>query len=205
MKAKKRKNAGTPWTIAELSFLERNYGVLKADDIGKHLGRTVGAVYSMAKYCGCNSVRHAWSATEKETLISGCREGVSMENLISALPGRTRSAILSVMTKMGISRRRWGKKELGILAKYYNAEGVNVIGRLPGRSESAIRNQAQMLGLVFSAGRKMQRWTKEELTLLEKHLHLALPDLCKMFADRSSRSIRQARMRLKRRQHGPRD
>ena len=192
-------NTGSPWTIAEIQFLEKHYLTMPPDEIARRLRRTPGAIYRMALKLGCSHPGRFWTAEEYDTLRRCCENGMRVKAMLPLLPERSQCAILSMMTKLGLVSRRWLPDELAVLKNHFATEGVNVIHRLPGRSESAIRNQAALLGLRHQSARHMSRWSAHELALLEKHQHLPLAELCRLFTGRSSQSVCRARMRLSRR------
>ncbi|KFB98902.1 hypothetical protein GTGU_04361 [Trabulsiella guamensis ATCC 49490] len=198
--ARRAPNEGERWTTAELRFLKKHYHRMRTADIALRLKRTPGAIYTMVRKLGYSDNVRPWTDTENEILRHYGENGAPMKDILLALPGRSQSAVLSRMRKIRLIRRRWRPDELALLKQYFEAEGVSIISRLPGRSESAIRNQARLLGLESPSIRHQTRWTKQELSLLRRKQHLPLAELSRLFPDRNTSSVQQVRIRLKRHQ-----
>ena len=96
-----------------------------------------------------------WSEEEIEIL----KLNISIEEKLTLLPNRSRSAIISKMTydKPRTQRRvGWSKADKQLLADFYDIENFNDLKqRFPGRTEGSIRAQASRLrkdGWVFNKG-----------------------------------------------------
>lgn len=188
------RNSRVAWTVEEIRFVEQNYGSLSAAEIGVYLGRTRVSVKSMANRLGCCAEYNFWSDAELEVLLAHYTAGADMDTLLAMLPRRTRSGIMTKVNSLGIYRRRWSEEENRILRKYYALEGIHAAKRLPDRTVFSVSNQAYALGLRRPRGCK---WSKDELALLKKNLHLELAELHKLFIGRSRQAVCHARMKLK--------
>ncbi|QGX92479.1 hypothetical protein EFZ10_13085 [Tatumella sp. TA1] len=182
------------WTVKELNFVEANCGLLTAAEIGLRLGRSTSSVRSMIHRLGCGNQTHtAWTDVEKEILLVHYAGGADIREVMTMLPGRTQKSIESMACKLNIIRRQWLEEENAILQQYYATEGYGVVSRLPGRTASAVANRAFALGLKCV---RRGRWSQKELALLQKNLHLDVPELDFLFPDRSRMALWHMRTRL---------
>lgn len=182
------------WSVKELNFVETNYGLLTAAEIGLRLGRSVSSVRSMIHRLGCGKQGYrAWSDMEKDILLTHYAGGADIGEIMAMLPGRTQKSIASMAQKLNIIRRQWLEGENAILQQYYATEGFAVVKRLTGRSASAVANQAYALGIKCA---RRGRWSPEELALLQKNLHLELPELGSLFPARSRMALWHMRSKL---------
>lgn len=188
------------WSVKELNFVETNYGLLTAAEIGQRLGRSASSVRSMIHRLGCGKQAHtAWSDMEKDILLTHYAGGADIREVMTMLPGRTQNSIEGMAQKLNIIRRQWLEEEIAILQQYYATEGYGVIKRLPGRTVSAMRNQANALGIKCA---RRGRWSPEELALLQKNLHLELSELDSLFPARSRMALWHMRNKLIRLAYG---
>lgn len=191
------KNKKISWTTQEIRFVEKHHGTLSVADIAEHLGRTRAAVKTMVHRLGGGAEYRFWTQAEKDVLQAHYAAGAEITTVMAMLPGRTLASIRTMSDTLGISRRRWRPEEKHILKKYYVTEGINVAERLPGRTPSAIRYQTHVMGLLQPV---KQKWSTEELELLEKNQHLELAELASLFTARSAQAVCHARMKLRKRQ-----
>jgi hypothetical protein len=111
--------------VEEIRFVEQNYGSLSAAEIGKQLVRTRASVKSMANRLACCADYNFWSDAELEVLLTHYAAGADVGTLMTMLPRRTRSGIITKVNSLGIYRRRWSEEENRILRKYYALEGIH--------------------------------------------------------------------------------
>ncbi|MHC0026615.1 hypothetical protein [Enterobacter vonholyi] len=182
------------WTVKELNFVEANAGSLTAEEIARQLGRSVSSVQSMIHRLGCGKRAYtAWTDAEKDILMIHYAGGTDVREVMTMLPGRTQKSIENMAQKLNIFRRKWLEEENAILQQYYATEGYGVVKRLTGRSASAVANQAFALGIKCA---RRERWSREELALLQKNLHLELSELDSLFPARSRMALWHMRARL---------
>lgn len=196
------------WTVADLTFLEKNYGTVPVAELAVLLKRTPGAVGLMADRLGCRRKGSApWSDAEMEIIRRYYAQGVEAEALTRLLPGRSVNAIFSRAEAMGIlSGRFWREDELRILKAQYPAVGTEVMRQLPGRNGIAVQMMASRLGLKKSSESKagFRPWSDEEWALLENNMHLSIAgQQATLFPDRTQRAVEKARGRLLRKKRTP--
>ncbi|MDO2431747.1 hypothetical protein Q2V57_09230 [Enterobacter bugandensis] len=193
------------WSLADIKFVESNYGVIPTTKIAETLGRTLEAVRQVVRERGQRLMDpyRPWTEEEKNIISTHFATGDSIIQIMKLLPGRTRGVIYLMKDKLDArSIRRWSEQERQIQEQYYPAEGIAVADRLPGRTKVAVRQTAYAMGLSLknSEVRSVQNWSKEELQRLEAHQYLPLNKLAALFPERSQQSVRKARIRLEKRQ-----
>lgn len=196
------RNHHTRWTLNDLTYLEKNYTSMPVAELAVNLGRTPGAVRLMADKLGCRRKKNApWSDAEIEIIRKHYILGTEANMLASLLPGRSVSAIFSMAASLGVqSGRFWREEELCILKAEYPVQGTAMTRLLPGRNKVSVRIMARRLGLKKSRHSEtgLRPWSTEELTLLEKHMHMSVAEQqATLFSDRTKRAVEKARERLK--------
>jgi len=154
----------------------------------------------MANLLGCADKKALpWSENEKAILLHHYESRTPVGDIIAMLPGRKRSAIMAMATRMGLSRREnpWSQAEITCLTRYYPTEGQKVLHRLPDKSDEAIRNKARELGLASPGHTVARAWDGQEWARLDQNRHLSPRELMAHFPGRSLSSIKNALIRLK--------
>ncbi|CAI1050651.1 hypothetical protein [Serratia entomophila] len=192
------RNRRSRWTLQEMRYVEKHYANMTAAAIGAHLGRPRASVACMAHKLGVGRAKALlWTEAEKAVIHVHYAAGMSMQDIMAKLPGRTRGTILAMADKLGIKRpSRWSQKECGVLKAYYPSEGRKVAERLPGRTADAVKLKACELGIEYQGGGNNQAWYEDEWDVLKKNLHLTLPELALLLPGRSLFAIEQAHTRL---------
>lgn len=200
------RNHRSPWTLAELRYLEKHYGHLPTREIASTLGRTAVAVRLTAQKLNVVQPHTAsWTEEEKNILRTHYARGDGIVAVGKLLPTRTRQTIFIMAAKMGItSARTWSGHEVQILKKHYALLGTKVANQLPGRTSEAVKIKANELGLHFLGGSRgkgsVKIWSAAEWLRLAQQQNVSAPKLVELFPGRSVLSIRKAKARLKKRQ-----
>ncbi|WP_208642931.1 SANT/Myb-like DNA-binding domain-containing protein [Rahnella woolbedingensis] len=196
------RNHRSPWTLAELRYLEKHYGHLPTRAIATTLERTAVAVRLMAQKLGVVQPHTAsWTEEEKNILRTHYARGDGIGAVGKLLPARNRQTIFTMAAKMGIrSARTWSRHEVKILKKYYALLGTKVANQLPGRTAEAVKIKANELRLQFGGKGRGKIWSAEEWLCLAQHQNVSATKLVELFPGRSVLSIRKAKARLKKRQ-----
>lgn len=194
------RNSGSRWALRDMRFIENHYQDMTVPALAHRLGRTEEAIKTMAKKLGCSTKKApGWSDTEKAVLYATYANGVVLPEICAKLPGRSPDAVVLMARKLGLARPEpfWLPAEITLLETYYPVEGKSVASRLPARSEESVKLKANALGIRFRGGRRYHVWCDEERVLLEKYDHLPFGELCRLFPDRSKRSVENARRKLR--------
>lgn len=202
-KTTRYRNHRAPWTLRELNYVEQQYGKIPTAQIAENLGRTPLSVRGAVQKLGLGrpSAR-GWTEAEKDVIRTWYALGAGIEFVATLLPGRARHSIAAMAQNMGISSARsWNSKECQILKQFYPEQGAAVADMLPGRTPEAVKIKACEMGIKFqgSDNGRQRIWSEEEQLRLQYHDHLQLPDLLKLFPDRSFASVKKARERFRKR------
>lgn len=199
------RNHRTTWTISDLTFVEKHYRIMKTKLIAEYLGRSPISVRAAARSLGRSRKNSSpWTEAEKDIVRAHYAKGVRYVSAL--LPGRSSAMIGWIAQTLGVgSGRGWSREEEHILATFYPEQGAAVARQLPGRTPDAVKLKACDMGVKFLGGKKGPRmWSEDELMCLLKHDHLILPDLLKLFPERSRLSVKKARDRLRKKKAYPR-
>ena len=197
------RNHRARWTIAEMEYVENHYQTYSIEEIAEHLGRTTQAVKGMAMQLKCSEKNiQRWNDAEKAVMYRHYDSPTSIQAIFSLLPGRSRTAVMAMASKMGLSRpgNDWTEDELHSLYEYYPKEGQSILRRLPAKSDEAIREKARQLEIASPGHTQAREWGEKDWLTLSQNLHLRPVDLLSLFPHRSLSSIKNALVRLKRAQ-----
>lgn len=162
------RNHHTPWTIRDIKFIEENYGKLPTKDIAATLGRSISAVRKIAHSSGVGKAASLpWTDAERALIREHYDRGPDRVHLM--LPGRTKLAINSQASKMGVTNSDWSDEERQYLKKHYGSMPTNQIAATLGRSISGLRSVVQGMGLGRKAKTRGRPWTERELSVLRMH------------------------------------
>lgn len=164
------RNNLSPWTIAEIKFVEDNYRKTTSKDIGESLGRSAGAVRQIAGRLGLTKAHPPKWTEEEHSLISmyyDKGEGITL--LQSLLPGRTKFAICIQASLLGVTTSQWNTEERQYLAKHYGNTPTHEIAATLGRSILGLRAIVGEMGLGKRSKVICVPWTEEEKEILRTH------------------------------------
>jgi len=180
------RNHRSPWTLAEIEFVEKHYGSLSAREIGEKLGRSVNGVNRIVYLSGVGQQAVSpWSEAELTLLRNHYCDGI--EAAMQQLPGRTRRAIFRQASYLGLTERSsWNSQEKAFLKKHYGSLPTQKIAASLGRSVSAVR--AAVIKLKLGKGQN-RRWTEPELALLRAHYENGISGMQRLLPERSKGSI----------------
>lgn len=88
----------------------------------------------------------------------------------------------------------WTKEEDEILIKYYAKEGTLVVNRLSGRTINAVKNRAQLLGLIHRQA--LNTWTDAELKILYEYYPTEGKQVINRLPGRTLKTIQATASRL---------
>jgi hypothetical protein len=192
---RRHRNHRSPWTLAEIEFVEKHYGSLSAREIGEKLGRSAHGVNRIAYLAGVTrQAVSPWTEVELALLRTHYAEGI--EVVESLLPARTRKAIFRQASFLGLAvRSSWSVREQDFLTKHYGSMPTHKIAASLGRSVSAVR--AAVIKLKLGKGQN-RAWTEPELALLCEHYEKELTGMQRLLPERSKGSIvaQAGKMRL---------
>lgn len=197
------RNHRTAWTLRELNYVEQHYGKIPTVQIAEHLGRTPTSVRGAVQKLGLGRpAAEFWTEEEKDVIRTWYALGAGIAFVATLLPGRARKSIATMAHNMGVtSARSWNSQECQVLKQFYPEQGTAVANMLPGRTAEAVKIKACEMGIKYrgSNNGRQRMWSDEEQLRLQYHDHLQLPDLLKLFPDRSFASVKKARERFRRR------
>ncbi|HFQ9142010.1 TPA: sigma factor-like helix-turn-helix DNA-binding protein [Enterobacter cancerogenus] len=185
-KTQRHRNHWTPWTVAEITFVEQLYGQLSAREIGEQLGRSANGVARIVQLSGLSrGVAPPWSEEEMALLRTHYTEG--LEYVMSLLHRRSRKAICRQASLAGLaSRSGWSREEKAFLEKYYKNLPIKEIAVRLGRSVSAVRAAV----VKFDLGTwKNRSWTERELMLMQAHYSKGIDKIKALLPDRTREAI----------------
>ena len=96
-----------------------------------------------------------------------------------------------------VVRKKWSRKELEIMKKYYVKEGYTIEKRLPGRNREVIRNKAFSLGLHSPLEYEYGDWLPEEDEIIQKHYKDGVNTVKELLPHRSISGIMHRAQRLR--------
>lgn len=202
-KTTRYRNHRAPWSLWELHYVEQHYGKIPTAQIADKLGRTPVSVRGAVQKLGLGRPSSgAWTEAEKDVIRTWYALGAGIAFVATLLPERARHSITAMAYNMGVtSARSWNSQECQILKQFYPEKGTAVADMLPGRTPEAVKIKACEMGIKFrgSDDGKQRMWSDEEQLRLQRHDHLQLPDLLKLFPDRSFASVKKARERFRKR------
>ena len=197
------------WSEQERQYLRDHHDSIPLSKIASVLGRSPGGVRRMAyeMHLGNKPRRPAkpWTEWEMAVLRKYSNQEAWIVRVQPLLPGRTRGAIGTQASKMGLTvEQAWTPEEIGILGRFYQEHCSKITDKLPGRTASAIKLQAARLGLRFRNRQPRQTpilpWSVEELSLLKKNQNASIGELLKLFPGRTKYAIERRRAGVKKRE-----
>lgn len=108
-------------------------------------------------------------------------EGLKVKDKLN---GKTKIAIKSKASKLGLKFVTWTDEEIIILKKYYSDEGLRVKNRLESKTKNAILRKASELKIKSN-----RYWTSEEIDILKKYYPQYGNKIKIFFPTRSIKSI----------------
>ena len=196
------RNHRSSWTIHDMDYVEKHYGVMSCAEIGVHLGRSVNAVRGAAQKLGCAPQKTPnWSDAEIEIVRATYETTLDVGDICALLPGRSEYSVVLKARKLGLARPEpfWQQHELKILRRYYPSEGKKVVARLSGRSKHSIILKAVKLGISYQGNKNYRKWGEDEMLLLAQNHSLPIRQLCKLFPERSLKSVEFAQIKYRKR------
>lgn len=185
-KTQRHRNHWTPWSVAEITFVEQHYGQLSAREIGERLGRSANGVARIAQLSGLSrGMPPPWSEEELVLLRTHYTEGI--EYVMSLLPGRSRKAICQQASLAGLTgRSSWSLEDKFFLEKNYGNLPTKEIAARLGRSVSAVRAAVVKFGLGTWKNRP---WTESELMLMQAHYSKGIDKIKALLPARTREAI----------------
>jgi len=111
--------------------------------------------------------------TEEEDKIFRNYYPTEGTNIINRLNGRTRAAIQTHASKLGLNfSNPWTEEEIEILKKYFTKiGGMGIIKQklLPNRQYSSIKTKAYQLGLIYQKGRRYVPNKNDDKVIIENY------------------------------------
>lgn len=111
--------------------------------------------------------------TEEEDKIFRNYYPTEGTNIINRLNGRTRAAIQTHASKLGLNfSNPWTEEEIEILKKYFTKiGGMGIIKQklLPNRQYSSIKTKAYQLGLIYQKGRRYVPNNNDDKVIIENY------------------------------------
>ncbi|MBK0126077.1 hypothetical protein IAE30_20255 [Pantoea sp. S61] len=191
-----KRNHRSRWTLAELRWVEKHYGVTPTKEIARKLGRTPSAINAAAMGLGVSAdASTLWSEEEMDVLRNEYARGEGIRLVMSLLPGRTRITIFQKARMMGItSARSWSDEECRVLAEHYPQLGTKVAGMI-GRTAEAVKIKACEMGIGVAGLTKARKWSEEEISLLIINLDKSPAEIRLLFPNRTSKSVDKVRFK----------
>ncbi|WP_235186802.1 hypothetical protein, partial [Serratia sp. DD3] len=171
------------WTPDEIEFLKASHAKLLPTQIAVRLGRTLGALRTMAHRLGLElqkpdpktavsiespprNGRSRWTITELNYVEA--HYGKTSTREMAATLGRGISAVRSAAQSLGLCKKQsgaWSEQELDILRKYYgdgrSLDDMQTL--LAGRGKSAIEAMASQIGVT-----RVRSWHADEERILRE-------------------------------------
>lgn len=116
-------------------------------------------------------------------------EGIKVKDKLN---GKTKMAIKSKASKLGLKFVTWTDEEIIILKKYYSDEGLGVKNRLESKTKNAILRKVSELKIKSN-----RYWTSEEMDILKKYYPQYGNKIKIFFPTRSIKSIRVMAKKMK--------
>lgn len=185
-KTQRHRNHWTPWSVAEITFVEQHYGQLSAREIGERLGRSANGVARIVQLSGLSrGVAPPWSEEEQALVRAHYTEGI--EYVMSLLPGRSRKAIFRQASLAGITgRSSWSREDKSFLEKHYGNLPTKEIAARLGRSVSAVRAAV----VKFDLGKwKNRPWSEKEQVLMQEHYSKGIDKIKALLPARTREAI----------------
>lgn len=149
---------GARWTPKALAFLEANYGVIPAKEIGETLHRTVPAIHSRAYLLGLTKQilrgpNRLWTVEDEQYVLANY--GKLPTELLAREVNRTPVAVSNraLNPRWGVavrrrSRRGWAPAEDTLLRSAYRKVPTSSLRQILGRSTASIHGRAHKTGLT---------------------------------------------------------
>ncbi|HEY2452114.1 MAG TPA: SANT/Myb-like DNA-binding domain-containing protein [Scandinavium sp.] len=167
-KAPNGRNHLSIWTIKEIQFVEQHYGRLSTEEIARSLGRSIVAVRRIAQMSGVGKSR-AKSWTEEERTLIRLHYNKGLDYMQTLLPGRTKLAINSQASRLGVTNSDWTDQERQYLKDNYGIKTASKIAFILGRSLSGVRSMAGEMNVGKKAKTPGKPWTEREMAILRAH------------------------------------
>ncbi len=172
--------------------------------LAQRLGRSAGAIRLHATKLGLHDPpsRRRWSPAEDAAVRDGYELGLTCEQIVRELSGRTAPAVAARAAKLGLATyaRAWTPSDDRALRRL-NRDGVGLVraARLLARTPEALRARTRKLGLapLYAPPPKRQGrpWTIDEDDLLALHAGLNPAALAEL-VERSPEAVTQRLRRL---------
>ncbi|WP_018130508.1 hypothetical protein [Effusibacillus pohliae] len=157
---KEEANFGMPWSVDDTNIVLHHYGHIPLEELQAKLStpRSSYAISHKARSLGLTKQKKNFSAEEDEIIRKYYPTGTENE-IMSLLPGRTWTSIVSRANRLGVKRRdEWTPEEEVILVEHYSSLSYEELQKLlPGRSIQGIRTRANRLRL-----KRAQEWSPDE-------------------------------------------
>lgn len=164
------RNHQSTWTIKDITFVEKNYGQLPVEDIARILGRGIAAVRRIALLSGAGKKPSPpWTDEERELIHQHYSKGLAY--MQSLLPGRTKTAINSQASKLGVTNSNWSAEERQYLRDHYGTLPTHKIAATLGRSISSVRSVVRDMGIGKKAKTPGRPWTEQEMAIMRANYH----------------------------------
>ena len=174
-----RENIKAPrWTVSDVAFLRSNIGKMTDEEIAKHLGKTVPAIYckkrslkkvknmrpipDIIKKSVENKRFKAWTK-EEESFLKKHYTTDSLESIAKHL-GRTEDAVKTRAYTLGLInngesrlKNKWTRDEVKYLKKNINKKSYEQMGEYLGRSSAAIASKVSSLNIEKPYIKKSKR------------------------------------------------
>ncbi|MCU6243895.1 hypothetical protein [Enterobacter asburiae] len=169
-KTQSNRNNLSPWTIAEIKFVEENYRKTTSKDIGELLGRSAGAVRQIAGRLGLTKVRPPdWTEKEHEWINMYYDKGKGIAYLKSLMPERTEFAIRIQASLIGVTNPSWSNSDRQYLEMHHGSVPISKIATVLGRSTGSVASMVSKMGLAKRPETTNAPWTEHEIEILRTH------------------------------------
>jgi hypothetical protein len=143
------------WRLEEEKYLSENWGQVDFSVLMETLNRTEDSIIRKAQRLGLNTlkepdmcIKKKWS-TGEERILKELYNSISMQEMLSLLPDRTKDSVIKKAKQLGLSRenRHWSDEEIMYLEEKWGVIPVENIAKKLGRTKNGILLKAHKIGL----------------------------------------------------------
>lgn len=155
-----------PWTKAELKYLRKNWRIMTAEELSRHIGHSPITIRGKFRELGLKKMTY-W--TQKELQYLRRHYGKKGSRAISEFLGKGLVAVQIKAQKIGLRRIYWTKKEDNEFRKLYPEHSNSWLSRKFKRNPATLWEKGQKLGLSKKFGRKTTKWSRKDIDFLSRH------------------------------------